>query len=123
MKLILTNPGESYAIRSYQAGHMVINDQAYTKSLVLAPKQLMTDWPPQSADELTEADFDMLTKLQPDLVLLGTGEKQVFPPLSLYAPLLQQNIAVEVMNTGAACRTYNILASEGRKVIAALMMM
>ena len=122
MKIILTNPGENYAIRSYQAGHVVINDQAYTKSLVLAPKQLMTDWPPQSADELTEADFEMLTELQPDLVLLGTGEKQVFPPLSLYAPLLQKNIAVEVMNTGAACRTYNILASEGRKVIAALMM-
>jgi uncharacterized protein len=122
MKLILTNPGESYAIRSYQAGHIVINDQAYSKSLVLAPKQLMTDWPPQSADELTEADFDMLKELRPDLVLLGTGEKQIFPPLSLYAPLLQKNIAVEVMNTGAACRTYNILASEGRQVIAALMM-
>jgi uncharacterized protein len=122
MKLFLTEPGESYAIRSYQAGQVTINDQAYTKSLVLAPKQLITDWPPQSADELTEADFNLLTELEPDLVLLGTGERQVFPPLSLYAPLLQQNIAVEVMNTGAACRTFNILAAEGRKVIAALMM-
>lgn len=122
MKLFQSDPGESYAIRSYQAGQVIINDQAYTESLVLAPTQLITDWPPQSADELTEADFDLLAELKPDLVLLGTGEKQVFPPLSLYAPLLQQNIAVEVMNTGAACRTFNILASEGRQVIAALMM-
>lgn len=122
MKLILTNPGESYAIRSYQAGRVVINDQAFTRSLVVAPTQLMLDWRPQSAEELTEADFEVLTEMQPDLVLLGTGEKQVFPPVSLYAPLLQKNIAVEIMNTGAACRTYNILASEGRQVIAALMM-
>lgn len=120
MKLFLTNPGESYAVRSYQAGRLIINDQAYTKSLVLAPTQLITDWPPQSADQLTEADFNALTELNPALVLLGTGEKQVFPPLSLYAPLLEQNIAVEIMDTGAACRTFNILAAEGREVIAAL---
>lgn len=122
MKLILAKPGEGYGIQAYKTGQVSINGQTYSNSLILTPSQLMADWRPQSVEELTEADFAPLEELRPNLVLLGTGKKQIFPPLPLYAPLLQKGIAVEVMNTAAACRTFNILAAEGRQVAAALMM-
>lgn len=122
MKIIQAKSGEGYAVRAYQTGQIIINDQIYTQSLIITPDQLITDWPPQTPAELTEAHFEPFLELRPELVLLGTGEKQAFPPIALYATLLQEHIGVEVMNTGAACRTFNILAAEGRKVAAAIMM-
>ncbi len=122
MKFSLADDGNSYTIRAYDHGEVVINEHRHTKSVVVMPKQIVADWPPQRFEDLTEDHFIALSKLEPQLVILGTGDKQQFPHPALYAALIEQGVGVEVMATPAACRTYNILVSEGRKVAAALLL-
>lgn len=100
----------------------MINEHRHTNSVIVMPKRVIDDWPPQNFDDLTADHFDILDKIKPQLVIIGTGDKQQFPDPALYAALLEQGIGVEVMTTPAACRTYNILVSEGRLVAAALLL-
>ena len=123
MKISLAAPNQKFAIRAYEKGKLIINQQPYYKSLIVTPEQLTPDWRPQSIEDLTAADFDELITLKPSMIILGTGEKQIFPSPTLYAEAINAGIGVEVMNTPAACRTYNILMSEGRSIAAALMML
>jgi len=123
MKISLAATHQKFAIRAYEKGKLIINEQAYCKNLILMPEQLITDWRPQSIEDLTAADFDELIALKPGMIILGTGEKQHFPSPALYAEATNAGIGVEIMNTPAACRTYNILMSEGRSIAAALMML
>jgi len=93
-----------------------------TQSLILTGQQLITDWEPNRLDELTAAHLDAVLNLEPELILLGTGARQQFPAMDIMLPLHRARIGVEVMDTAAACRTFNILVAEGRHVVAALMM-
>ena len=93
-----------------------------TRSCLLARDFIDPDWAPVNLAALAPAHLDALTARQPDLVLLGTGRRLIFPPAELLVPLQQAGIGVEVMDTPAACRTFNILASEDREVVAALFM-
>ena len=93
-----------------------------TQSLILTGQQIITDWEPGQPDELTAAHLDVVLSLEPELVLLGTGARQQFPSTDIMQPLHQARIGIEVMDTAAACRTFNILVAEGRHVAAALMM-
>jgi uncharacterized protein len=86
------------------------------------PQRLVRDWPPQRIEQATLADFRAIAALEPEIVLLGSGRGLRFPPAALLAPLYERGIGVEVMDTGAACRTYNILVTEGRIAAAALIM-
>ncbi len=122
MKITLQDPAPTNAIQSYRAGQVVINQQAYDRSIVLTPDRLMPDWQPQTVQELRACDFEAMLALEPSLIILGTGKRQIFPPLELYASILEKGIGLEIMDTAAACRTFNILMSEGRRVVAALMM-
>ena len=122
MKFILDTSSDGYAIERYETGEIVIGERRYHKSLILLPNQVIADWPPSSIDELAAADFQQLAELDPEIVLLGTGREQRFLHPSLSQPLMQQRIGFEVMSTAAACRTYNILMAEGRRVAAALFM-
>ena len=92
------------------------------QSLILTAQQLITDWEPNHADELTAAHLDAILELEPELVLLGTGARQHFPAMDIMSPLHRAQIGIEVMDTAAACRTFNILVAEGRHVAAALLM-
>ncbi|MEW6352908.1 MAG: Mth938-like domain-containing protein [Pseudomonadota bacterium] len=117
----------TYLIRSYQAGEISVaaalaQPETLTHSVVITPQRLLRDWPPQRFDELRADHFAMLADLRPEVVLLGCGNRLRFPHPSLTAPLTALGIAVEAMDTGAACRTYNILIAEGRQVAAALLM-
>jgi len=123
MKISLATTSQKFAIRAYEKGKLIINEQAYCNNLVITPEQLIPDWRPQSIEDLTSRDFDEILALKPSMIILGTGEKQVFPSASLYAEATNAGIGVEIMNTPAACRTYNILMSEGRSIAAALMML
>ncbi len=123
MKISQAVSNQKFAIRAYEKGKLIINQQAYYKSLIVTPEQLMPEWRPQSIEDLTAVDFDELIALKPSMIILGTGEKQIFPSPPLYAEAINAGIGVEVMNTPAACRTYNILMSEGRSIAAALMML
>lgn len=122
MKITLAATSIKHAIQSHETGQIIINQEPYTKSLVVTPDQLIPDWKPQSLEALTEADFAELIALKPNIVILGTGGKQIFPSPALYGSLLEQGIGIEIMNTPAACRTYNLLMAEGRAVAAALFM-
>ena len=93
-----------------------------TQSLILTAQQLITDWEPNQLDELTSAHLDTILNLEPELVLLGTGVRQQFPAIEILSPLHRASIGIEVMDTAAACRTFNILVAEDRHVVAALMM-
>jgi len=110
------------AIRSYGPGRVVVNNHAHFASLILTPTRVIADWPPQELSALRSAHLFQLLELAPEIVLLGTGKRQHFPAPVIYRCLLERRIGLEIMDTGAACRTYNILLSEGRQVAAALFM-
>ena len=115
------NPGR-YQIRSYSAGEIAVNDERLTRSLVVSAARLIRDWPPQRFEDITREDLGIAAGLDPEILILGTGARVRFPHPSLVAGLQAQGIGVEVMDTAAACRTYNVLASEQRHVVAALLM-
>ena len=89
---------------------------------MLAPDQVVEDWPVTQAAEFDVAAADRIAALNPEVVLLGTGERQVFPPREAWSRCCSRRIGVEVMDNSAASRTYNLLASEGRRAVAAFML-
>lgn len=121
MKIHLESGVGQNLIRSYAPGSVTINDRMYTQSLIVTPDRVV-DWPPASFNDLSAAHFEMLAELRPEVMILGTGTKLRFPPTSLTRALVEANVGLEVMDTGAACRTYNILMGDGRRVVAALLM-
>lgn len=92
------------------------------RSLILMPERLIQDWPPQSFSELNKAHFDILAEQDVELILFGSGARLRWPSHDLLSSLAERGIGIEVMDTGAACRTYNILMSDQRRVAAALLM-
>ena len=121
MKLHLSTTVGTNMITGYGADHVLVNNRSYSKSLVILPRHLIEDWPVARFEDLDESHFLALAEHGPSLVLLGTGARQRFPQPRLYASLLALRIGVEIMDIGAACRTYNILAAEGRQVAAAIL--
>lgn len=100
----------------------VVRRQTLHHSLVIMPERLITDWPPQSYDELDRSHFDMLADQRLEVLLVGTGARLRWPSASILAGVMDAGFGIEVMDTGAACRTYNILMSDQRRVAAALLM-
>src|SRR5690554_6030523 len=96
-------------IRAYEPGRIKVNEELYTTSIIVTPERIVTDWLPRSVADLCRADLDAITALEPEVVLLGTGARLRFPPPALTRPLLDAGIGFEAMDTGAACRTYNVL--------------
>lgn len=92
------------------------------ESLILTGRQVITDWEPNQLSELTAPHMEIVLNLDPELVLLGTGARQQFPAMEILSQLHRAQIGVEIMDTPAACRTFNILVAEGRHVAAALLM-
>lgn len=113
-------PG-TYRISAYGPGYVTINDERVAGSLIVTPNKLIADWPPQAFVELESTHLLAVLALEPEIVVLGTGVQQRFPDGPLLEPILTRGIGVEVMDTAAACRTYNILMSEGRQVAAVLL--
>ena len=102
-------------------GWVRVGATEYRANLVLMPDSIIADWAGGGFDGLTEADFAQLAAAKPDVAILGTGAALRFPPPRLTRALVEAGIGLEVMDTAAACRTYNILAAEGRKVAAGLL--
>jgi uncharacterized protein len=98
-----------------------LNMETINGSFVLSPRHLLRDWVPASIDDLQAEHLEAILELQPELVLLGTGPRLTFPAPQILSALHRQRVGVEVMDTAAACRTYNILMGEGRFVVAGLM--
>lgn len=101
---------------------VTVVDRTLTRSFLLAPDRLVEDWPVAAVGDFDAAAAEAIAALTPEVVLLGTGTRQVFPPREAQLVLLRRRIGVEVMDNAAACRTYNLLAGEGRRVVAAIML-
>jgi uncharacterized protein len=122
MDLSFEHPGDYLFVRRVGAGTVTVVDRDFHKSILLTPQQVVEDWDVKSAADLTLADVEKIAGLQPELVLLGTGERQVFPPAEVMAGFLRRGIGIEAMTNGSAARTYSLLAGEGRKVLAAFIL-
>lgn len=118
MQLTQELPDYRYALRSADGSRARINDLVLTSSFIISPDELLEDWTAVQALALTAADMAPLLALRPEVILLGTGSRQVFPPAAVMAACLTAGIGIEVMDNPAAARTFNILASEGRRVAA-----
>ena len=120
MKLHLTQDTGLQLFSGYGAGFVAVNDVRYEKCVVVSPQRVV-EWAVSGFETLTAADFGFIESLKPEIMILGTGATQRFPRPELIRALAATGVGVEVMDSRAACRTYNILATEGRKVVAAIL--
>ncbi len=121
MKLHLETQSGLNLFTGYGAGYVAVNHVRYETHLIVLPDSIIQDWNVPGFAALTVQHFEHLVSLKPEIVLLGTGATLRFPPPALSRCLTASHIGLEVMDTSAACRTYNILSAEGRKVLAALL--
>ncbi|MEM8982217.1 MAG: MTH938/NDUFAF3 family protein [Pseudomonadota bacterium] len=121
MKLTRHRPVANSIVGHSTAG-VNISGKLYSTSLIVSANEIVTPWQHAALEALTAADLEPALALQPELILLGCGEHQGQPPATLLAHLAAAGIGLEVMTTDALCRTYNVLTSESRNVVAALML-
>jgi len=122
MKLHLTTSENEHLITGYGDDFIAVNDRKYPSNILLTPNEIYLDWFTGKFSEIAVSSFEKIIALQPEVVLLGTGEKHQFLHPKHYANLTEANIPLECMTTAAACRTYNILMSEGRNVAIAILL-
>jgi uncharacterized protein len=121
LKLHLESASALNTFTGYGEGYVMVNRRRIEKSVVVLPDRILEDWPARRFDELAAEHFERLADLGREIVLLGTGGRLRFPRAEILAPLVRAGVGVEVMDLQAACRTYNILLAEERKVAAALL--
>ena len=123
MKISLDdNLEQNNRIEAYDTGLFLINGENYTHSLIITPKSLVQNWPPLNLTDLATQHIEQLIDLEPEIIILGTGTQQLFPSVDILAPVYDAGMGLEIMDTGAACRSYNLLAAEGRNVAAGLIL-
>jgi uncharacterized protein len=120
MKLHLADAQGRFGITGHGPGHVLVNGERHEQALIVTPDQVLR-WPVTCMDTLRPDDLALLVAQAADIVLIGTGERQLFPRPAVLRPLIEAGRGFEVMTTAAACRTYNILLNEGRRVAAALL--
>jgi uncharacterized protein len=121
MRFAESDDSSGFLVQAYGPEGVHIGTRLYTTGLILAPRRIVEDWGPARLELMDNGHLQLLIDLHPEVIVLGTGRSQVFPAPAVYAGVLSRGIGFEVMDTGAACRTYNILMSEGRQVVAALL--
>ena len=121
MQLTLENPDFRYSLRGAGGDYALVNEQRLEASFLLAPNDLVTGWRPATVGDLQPQDMDAVLAMQPALVLLGSGASLRFPAPAVMATCLTRGIGIEVMDNAAAARTFNVLATEGRRVVAAFL--
>ena len=112
---------EGNSINAYASGRVTVNGETITSSVILTPQHIIRDWLPALFDEMKASHLERFDQLDPEIILIGTGDTLRFPPAAWTAAYLARGIGVEIMDTAAACRTYNVLLSEDRRVVAALL--
>jgi uncharacterized protein len=118
MQLNLERPDYTWFLRGADGRHALVNEREITRSFAIAPEALVEDWPVVDVTKMQPGDLAPLFALQPELIVLGTGPQQRFPPANVMHACLSQGIGFEVMDNAAAARTYSVLAGEGRRVAA-----
>ena len=122
MKLHSDPQSSQNTITGYGIGFLEVNQTPYSHALIVQPEGEVLAWPVEEIQDLSEDHFSMISALLPELVIVGTGKKQVFLNPKILQPLIKAKIGFEMMDSHAACRTYNILMGEGRKVLAAILL-
>ena len=107
-------------IRAFEAGRIRVGDRWIEGHMIVAPDRIITEWSVSAPAVLTLADLAPAVELDPEIILLGTGAALLFPDGDLMGELAERAIGLEIMSTAAACRTFNVLAQERRRVVAAL---
>ena len=120
MKLQSDPHSGANTITGYGDGYVEINQTPYAHAVLLSSDGAISAWTAQSFDSLEASHFTQMVELKPELILIGTGSKKRFPKPELLKSLILANIGFEIMDSQAACRTYNILVGEGRQVLLAL---
>lgn len=121
MKLHQTSNDHQTSFTSLGEGYVAVNGGRFNRPIVVTPEQVLTDWSATDIAALAPEHFDYFLAFAPEVVIFGTGSSQHFPHPQLYRSLIAARIAIEFMDTPAACRTYNILVAEDRKVVAAIL--
>jgi len=116
------DPISVHSIKSYGPGWIQVANERHVSSVVIASNGALFPWHCNRFEDLTSAHFEQLANLQPELVIFGSGMRLRFPAAALTSALIDRQIGVETMDTQAACRTYNVLAGEGRSVAVALLL-
>lgn len=122
MQFTQQSPAGAHLIRRYGADFVVIDDEEIRRSCLVSAATLVRDWAPRSVEELTIEHVAPIFEFAPEVVVLSTGASQKFPRAALRAEFATRRIGLEVMEVGAACRTYNVLVAEERKVIGAILL-
>lgn len=122
MDLSLDRPGEYLFVRRVSERAITVVDRELNHSFLLSPQRAVEQWPVTNAQALGDGDVQAVLELEPEVVLLGTGARQQFPPAAFLAGFLRRGIGIEVMDNAAAARTYGLLAGEGRRVVAAFIL-
>ena len=122
MKLQLDKSDGLNTFTAYGEGYVSINGIRHQTNVIVLPDRLQAEWTLASFETLAIADFERLADLDAEIILLGTGQQLRFPAPQLLRPLIEAQKGLEVMDLPAACRTYNVLAGEGRKVAACLLL-
>jgi uncharacterized protein len=120
VKFTLETSGQVNLVRAYSEREIIIGERHLTRSCILTATQLLDDWAPAEFAALDETHLETIFALEPELVLLGTGPVQRFASAPVRAAFAQRRVGLEVMQLGAACRTFNVLVQEERRVAAAL---
>lgn len=118
MQLNHERPDFEYALRGADGASALVNERKLTRSFIVTPAELVEDWPVRDVNALTPGDLEPLFALQPEVIILGAGAVQAFPPMETMAACLSRGIGLEAMTNDAAARTFNVLAAEGRRVVA-----
>lgn len=118
MQLNLERPDYTYFLRGADGRHALVNERTLERSFVIAPEALVEEWPVLDASVMRAEDLEPMLALQPEVIVLGTGPTQRFPPAAVLHAALSRGVGLEVMDNAAAARTYSVLAGEGRRVVA-----
>lgn len=108
-------------IDSYQNGIIIINGESYSSSVIVTPDKVISEWGPDNHNDLASQHIIQITSLNPEIIIIGTGQHTIQLDHVLLIPMLDAGIGYEIMDTGAACRCYNLLMGEGRKVATGLL--
>ncbi|UTA53803.1 Mth938-like domain-containing protein [Lysobacter soli] len=122
MQLNLEHPDHEFLLRAADGESVRVNERRLTASFVLSPDRLVEGWPVRDVKAMAPHHLDAVLALEPEVILLGSGATQVFPPAAVLAHCLRRGVGMETMTNAAAARTFNVLAGEGRRVVVAFVL-
>lgn len=111
----------NYKLSGYETGKITVNNNVYEHSVVISKDQLILDWPPQKPSEITSDSLEIIVRLEPEIIIIGTGDTHQFIDETLFNIAYDKNIAVELMSSSKACMLYTILIQEHKNIVACIM--